>query len=398
MEIQKKKCSFQDHLNIDAINYCKKCEIYMCHKCDSLHSKLFNNHQVIVIGKNDEEIFTGYCQEESHFDKLKFFCKTHNQLCCAACIAKIKTKEVGQHSECDICLIEEIKNEKKNNLQQNIKLLEELSDKFNESFNKLNVLFEKIAENKEKIKNKIQKIFTNIRNEINNREEVLLLEVNKEFENYFFKEDIVKNIEKFPNKIKLSLEKCKEINKEDNNNDQIILINECIKIENNIKDIITINEKIKSYDYLNSSEIRFSPEENDVINFLESIKKFGRIINKKNAFIDSSKIIKNNAKSEESIFNWIKEKINKEIITFKLIFRMTENGDKSEDFHKYCDNQGPTLVLVKTTKNRIFGGFTPLSWKKEKGYLYDENNQIFIFSLNLMKKYDMINKKEKGIY
>ena len=286
MEIQKKKCSFQEHLNIDAINYCKKCEIYMCHKCDTFHSKLFNNHQVIIIGKNDEEIFTGYCQEESHFDKLKFFCKTHNQLCCAACIAKIKTKEVGQHSECDICLIEEIKNEKKNNLQQNIKLLEELSDKFNESFNKLNVLFEKLAENKEKIKNKIQKIFTNLRNELNKREEVLLLEVNKEFENYFFKEDIAKNIEKFPNKIKLSLEKCKEINKEDNSNDQIILINECIKIENNIKDIITINEKIKCYDNLTNSEIIFSPEENDMINFLDNIINFGRIIYKKNGFID----------------------------------------------------------------------------------------------------------------
>ena len=286
MEIQKKKCSFQEHLNIDAINYCKKCEIYMCHKCDTFHSKLFNNHQVIIIGKNDEEIFTGYCQEESHFDKLKFFCKTHNQLCCAACIAKIKTKEVGQHSECDICLIEEIKNEKKNNLQQNIKLLEELSDKFNESFNKLNVLFEKLAENKEKIKNKIQKIFTNLRNELNKREEVLLLEVNKEFENYFFKEDIIKNIEKFPNKITLSLEKCKEINKEDNSNDQIILINECIKIENNIKDIITINEKIKCYDNLTNSEIIFSPEENDMINFLDNIKNFGRIIYKKNGFID----------------------------------------------------------------------------------------------------------------
>ena len=37
----------------------------------------------------------------------------------------------------------------------------------------------------------------------------------------------------------------------------------------------------------------------------------------------------------------------------------------SKDFHKYCDNQGPNLILVKTKKNKIFGGFTPLSWENK---------------------------------
>ena len=74
---------------------------------------------------------------------------------------------------------------------------------------------------------------------------------------------------------------------------------------------------------------------------------------------------------------------------------MSTNGSSSKDFHKYCDNKGPTLTLIKTTKNKIFGGFTPLNWESDGADKIDDNNETFIFSLNLMKKYDMI-KKEKG--
>ena len=80
---------------------------------------------------------------------------------------------------------------------------------------------------------------------------------------------------------------------------------------------------------------------------------------------------------------------------------MSENGSKSTDFHKYCDNKGPTLIIVKTTKNKIFGGFTLLDWKDNGGSINnsinDKSNQTFIFLLNLDKKYDMI-KKEDILY
>ena len=76
---------------------------------------------------------------------------------------------------------------------------------------------------------------------------------------------------------------------------------------------------------------------------------------------------------------------------------MNINGSSSKDFHNYCDNKGPTLILVKTTQNNIFGGFTPLDWDNESQDKYDIDNQTFIFSLNLMKKYDMINRKEVAI-
>ena len=77
---------------------------------------------------------------------------------------------------------------------------------------------------------------------------------------------------------------------------------------------------------------------------------------------------------------------------------MSENGTTSEDFHKYCDNKGPTLILIKTTKNKIFGGFTPLNWKNKGFWIKDSNNRTFIFSLNSKKKYKLLTENSDGIF
>jgi hypothetical protein len=92
---------------------------------------------------------------------------------------------------------------------------------------------EKVNENKESLKQKIQQVFTKIRNILNKREDELLLEAEHKFENIFYKENIIQKYEKFPEKIKLSLEKGKKINDEWNNKNKLnFIINECIKIEN----------------------------------------------------------------------------------------------------------------------------------------------------------------------
>ena len=76
---------------------------------------------------------------------------------------------------------------------------------------------------------------------------------------------------------------------------------------------------------------------------------------------------------------------------------MSINGYSNKDFYKYCENIGPSLTLIKTTNNKIFGGFTPLNLKKNAGKIHDDSNQTFIFSLNLMKKYDMLDKNQYAI-
>ena len=130
----------------------------------------------------------------------------------------------------------------------------------------------------------VQKIFTKLRNCLNDREDELLLEIDKKYNKLFLNEEIIKEIDKFPNKIKLSLEKGKEIENNWNNNKLNSLINDCLNIENNIKDINKIKESIKKNKSL-KFELSFIPNEDGINQFLENIKKFEDI--KKGQIFDS---------------------------------------------------------------------------------------------------------------
>ena len=181
MENKKKKCSLKKHSDLDAINYCLECKIYLCNKCQNHHFELFETHHLYKIGKNISDIITGYCKETGHNNKLKYFCKSHNQLCCGDCVANIEGEGNGQHKDCDICFIKEIEDIKKNKLKENINYLEDLSNKIEQSINDLKILFNKINENKETLKLKINKIFTKIRNILNEREDEILFQVYNQF-------------------------------------------------------------------------------------------------------------------------------------------------------------------------------------------------------------------------
>ena len=158
--------------------------------------ELFLNHHQSKLDKDFKLIFTGFCKEEIHLDKLEYFCNNHNQLCCAVCLCKVKTEGKGQHNECNVCLIKDIENEKKNKLKENIKCLEDLSNTLEQTIHELKNIFEKINENKEELKLKVQNIFTKIRNALNNREDELLLEIDKQFNDNYGSEDIIKDVKK----------------------------------------------------------------------------------------------------------------------------------------------------------------------------------------------------------
>ena len=279
MENIKIKCSSKKHKeSIDAEIYCHQCQIYMCNKCLNYHSGLFENHYLYKLEGDKDKIFSGFCKIGNHINKLEYFCKSHNQLCCVACISKIKDKNNGQHSECNICSIESIKEDKKNIFHKNISYLENISQNIEDTINKLKILFEKINKDKEKLKLNIQNIFTKIRNKLNEREDELLLKVDKQFDNLYFKEELIKTSEALPKKIKISLENGTKINNDWNDKEKIIsLINECLNIEISIKYINEINENINKFNNI-KKDIKFIPEDNQINYFLEQIISFGNII------------------------------------------------------------------------------------------------------------------------
>ena len=347
----------------------------MCHKCEKLHSELFSNHFAIKLGKdkNIDDLFTGLCKEENHSIELKYFCKTHNKLCCAECITKFKGKNHGQHTDCTICSIEDIKNEKMNKLNENIKILEELSTNLQESIKEIKIIFEKNEKKKEELKLEIQKVFTKIRTAINDREDELLLEIDKDFNELFLNENIIQDSEKLPNKIKISLDKGKSINNNSENSKLNSLINDCLNIENNINDISKINQSMKKY---KSSEnnIIFKVNENDNQKLFESIRAFGYIYNN-----PISEILKYDD------FIKINEMIgcNNEFI---IKFNAKRDGCNTDIFHKNCDGICGCLFICKVNSGDILGAY--LTAKIQKSNEFSDDNKAFLFNLtqNIIKK------------
>ncbi len=388
--MENKKCTSKEHSDIIAISFCQICDIYMCNKCEKIHNNLCSHHQTYNLNNNIDEIFNGICQEKKHFDELEYYCKNHNKLCCAACLCKIKSEKNGQHKDCDVCLLIDIKEEKKKKFEENIKYLNELFGSLEKFNNELKLLFENINKTKEELKLEILNVFTKFRNALNEREEELLSEIDKKYEECYFSENLVKESEKLPQKVKISLEKSKKINNEWNDNNKLAyIINESIKIENNIKYINSINDSIKkskSNNYL----IKFIPEE-EINKFLNEIRKFGNILKiqkeEKNCFfnfIKKSNIIK--PEEMDLILSWFNLRPNK----FNLLLDSKIDGDLTSTFVNKCASKFPTMLFIKSTDGYRFGGYTSKKW----GIDCDSNDECcFIFSLDLKEKYPIKESK-----
>ena len=356
-----KKCSSKEHQESKAISYCQICRIYMCNKCENIHKKLCPKHSPYNLHENINDIFTGICKEENHLNTLDYFCKNHNTLCCAACISKIKGNGNGQHADCEICFIENIKDTKKNKLKNNIKLLEDLSDTLEQKLNDLKKIMEENEKNKEQLKSNIQNIFTKLRSALNDREDELLLEVDTNFDNIFNSKNFDKEGENLPKKVKKFLEKGKIIDKEWKDENIKVMINDCINIEKNIENINRINKDINEY---NSKKInfKFSPEnENQIKEFINSIKNFGNLsINKE----DDNWIISDILKTSEDKMKlklWLNK--NNDFKT-KLLFKLSRDGEAINKFHELCDNIKDNLVLIKAANKTIFGSYCTWGWNQ----------------------------------
>ena len=61
----------------------------------------------------------------------------------------------------------------------------------------------------------------------------------------------------------------------------------------------------------------------------------------------------------------------------ELKYRGTRDGDSSKVFHEKCDNQGPTITLIKNEKGNIFGGFSSISWTSQGCWKQAPNSFLF---------------------
>ena len=65
---------------------------------------------------------------------------------------------------------------------------------------------------------------------------------------------------------------------------------------------------------------------------------------------------------------------------FNLLYRGSDDKFTLVNFHKLCDNKGPTMCIIHNDVGNIFGGYTSKSWTSpsEKQKVYDDKAFLFL--------------------
>ncbi len=62
---------------------------------------------------------------------------------------------------------------------------------------------------------------------------------------------------------------------------------------------------------------------------------------------------------------------------WQLVYSATRDGFGAEDFHRCCDNRGPTITVIKSKDNCLFGGYTKISWSTSGSWKTDSTGFLF---------------------
>jgi hypothetical protein len=67
--------------------------------------------------------------------------------------------------------------------------------------------------------------------------------------------------------------------------------------------------------------------------------------------------------------------------TFRLLYRGSRDGFQPSAFHSHCDGHQNTVSLILSKNKCIFGGYTPLAWSSQTGYVSDPSLRRFVFTI-----------------
>ena len=152
------------------------------------------------------------------------------------------------------------------------------------------------------------------------------------------------------------------------NNDVSELKNENIFLKNEISELKKIILELKN----NKEQMNQKLKELDIFYDL----KYSTILNDNNERIFFQSLIKCN--------------------NMKLLYRLSRDGSEPTDFHRLCDNKGPTITLFKSDNNRKFGGYLSKNWESKGNWKTDNN--LFLFSIDLNKKYKIKNNQTSSYF
>ena len=175
-------------------------------------------------------------------------------------------------------------------------------------------------------------------------------------------------------------------------------------IEIPLVDKIKISLQISKETFFSEIQLKkiISPLDDKISLLIDKLKqleeKDKEIINKLNYLEEENKKLKNN-ENKNYIFNGKPSKIVisieeinflKEIIpnnNFSLLYRATIDGDSFKTFHSKVDGKAPTIILIKTTKDKKWGAYTNNPWSSTGGCDDHPKAVYFLFSISNQKKY-----------
>jgi len=76
-----------------------------------------------------------------------------------------------------------------------------------------------------------------------------------------------------------------------------------------------------------------------------------------------------------------------DLLNSSYIFRGTRDGFTAAKFHEKCDKSKPTVTIVQSNFDKVFGGFTDTAWTVTNNYV--NTTGAFIFSLTDKQKYNL---------
>jgi len=66
---------------------------------------------------------------------------------------------------------------------------------------------------------------------------------------------------------------------------------------------------------------------------------------------------------------------------WQLIYKASRDGFDTNTFHSRCDNKGPTMTIVQSNNNYLFGGYTSVAWTSSADIGYKTDTTAFLFTL-----------------
>ena len=121
--------------------------------------------------------------------------------------------------------------------------------------------------------------------------------------------------------------------------------------------------------YLRNGEL-FCPEDRAMRNELLAEAKFYQVQGiitqlQGNIFLFEDSLIIKEETHQSTLQSWLPP-----TATCSLLYRTSTDGNTPADFHRCCDNKGPTLLLIKSGEY-IFGGYTSKSWESGKQLIHN---------------------------